>query len=80
MLRILIPFAGLFALTINLSALPADWSPSSVISREEILSDSQTILTMPTLPLRVEEDIFRIRALEMDWDMGGIRISEIGMP
>ncbi|MEE2821957.1 MAG: hypothetical protein VYA53_03145 [Acidobacteriota bacterium] len=72
MLRILIPFAGLFALTINLSALPADWSPSSVISREEILSDSQTILTMPTLPLRVEEDIFRIRALEMDWDMGAM--------
>ena len=72
MSRIITLLSFLFALTIHLFAPPADWSPSSLISREEILLASQTVLAMPDLPLKVEEDIFRIRAVGMDWDMGAV--------
>ena len=65
-------FSVLFLLTIQLYAPPADWRPSSVVSREEILQASETVRAMPDLPLKVEEDIFRIRAVGMDWDMGAV--------
>ena len=72
MSKLLTLFALFWVLTTHLYAPPADWSPSAVVSREEILQASQTVLAMPDLPLRVEEDIFRIRAVGMDWDMGAV--------
>jgi hypothetical protein len=40
------------------------------VSREDILARSDAILAKPDLPLRQTEDIFRINALGLDWDMG----------
>ena len=59
-------------LALDLYALEEDWNPPSVISRQEILETSEAVLAMPDIPLEVQEDIFRIRVLEMDWDMGAM--------
>jgi len=53
-------------------ALAADWNPPSEVSREKILADSKTVLARPDIPLKIREEIFRIRVLEMDWDMGAM--------
>ncbi len=42
------------------------------ISREEIVRISEAVLAMPDHPLKVGEDVFRIRVAEMDWDIGGM--------
>jgi len=52
--------------------LLAQWNPPSEVSRESILESSKTILARPDIPLKVREEIFRIRAVEMDWDMGAM--------
>src|SRR4051812_28857303 len=53
------------------SATPsALFAPPPQLSREEVLKLSDGVLAKPDLPLKQTEDIFRIRALEMDWDMG----------
>ncbi|MEE8463045.1 MAG: hypothetical protein V3S50_13080, partial [Acidobacteriota bacterium] len=59
-------------LALDLYALEGDWTPPSVVSRQEILETSEAVLAMPDIPLEVQEDIFRIRVLEMDWDMGAM--------
>src|SRR3954463_12811845 len=46
------------------------WQPPDSISREETLARSAAVLAKPSLPLRQTEDIFRIHALGLDWDMG----------
>jgi len=47
------------------------WEPPATVSREEIVASAETVLAMPEIPLRIKEHIFRIRVLEMDWDVGG---------
>src|ERR1700704_4960202 len=44
--------------------------PPNSIPREETIARSQAVLANPGLPLRQTEDIFRIHALGLDWDMG----------
>src|SRR5690349_12496181 len=46
------------------------WQPPESVSREETLARSAAVLAKPSLPLRQTEDIFRIHALGLDWDMG----------
>ena len=46
------------------------WEPPSNVSREEIIETSQTILAIPDIEVNQKEDIFRIQALGMDWDIG----------
>ena len=46
------------------------WEPSSVIPRDEIVRLHNEVVRMPTVQTRTREDIFRIQALEMDWDIG----------
>src|ERR1700704_3740760 len=46
------------------------WQPRDSISREETLARSADVLAKPDLPLRETENIFRIHALGLDWDMG----------
>ena len=46
------------------------WQPPESISREETLTRSDAVLAMPDIVLRETEDIFRIHALGLDWDMG----------
>ena len=58
-----------FAFDIQL--LNAEWNPPSELSLKEIIEMSNTVLAMPDIKLKIEEDIFHIRALGMGWDLGG---------
>ena len=51
-------------MTVSQADLPA------TVSREQIIRDSDAVLGMPDIPVSVEEDIVRIEALGMDWDIG----------
>ena len=46
------------------------WEPPPVVSREEVLKLHQGVAAMPAIPSNIREDIFRIHALEMAWDIG----------
>lgn len=46
------------------------WGPPAEISRAECLADSRQVLAMPDIPLREYEDLFRIQAVGMEWDIG----------
>ena len=46
------------------------WEPPSIISREEVVRLDREVAARPALSLRIYEDIFRIQALELDWDIG----------
>ncbi len=47
------------------------WEPPAEVTREKMIADSNEILSLPDIPIIVKEDIFRIRAVDMDWDVGG---------
>jgi hypothetical protein len=49
---------------------PATWQPMTTLSREAIIASSNAVLAMVSQPVRETEDVFRIRALELDWDIG----------
>jgi alpha-beta hydrolase superfamily lysophospholipase len=49
---------------------PSRWEPPPVVSREEVLKLHQGVAAMPAIPSNIREDIFRIHALEMAWDIG----------
>jgi hypothetical protein len=46
------------------------WEPAPVVSREEVLRLHHGVAAMPAIPSNIREDIFRIHALEMAWDIG----------
>lgn len=46
------------------------WKPPARLSREEIVKLSGLVLSMPDLKVNVREDIFRIRCLGLNWDIG----------
>ncbi len=48
----------------------AIWKPPAEVSREECLADSRAVLAMPDIPLKEHEDLIRIHAVGMDWDIG----------
>ena len=48
----------------------AAWEPPAKVSKEEMAKISQTVLAMPEIKIKKTEDIFRIRAVGMDWDIG----------
>ena len=48
----------------------SSWQPPDVVSHEDVLKLHHEVSAMADLPITVSEDIFRIRALEMDWDIG----------
>lgn len=48
----------------------AGWIPPEEVSREQCLAESGAVLAMPDIPLREHEDLFRVRAVGMDWDIG----------
>jgi hypothetical protein len=51
-------------------SLTTNWEPAGEISRDEVISLSAAVMASPAAAIRVSEDIFRISALEMDWDIG----------
>ena len=48
----------------------SSWQPPDVVSHEDVLKLHHEVSAMADLPITISEDIFRIRALEMDWDIG----------
>ena len=48
----------------------SSWEPPKALSLDEVLQLDRQVASMPDLSIRVHEDIFRIRELEMDWDIG----------
>ncbi|MFH1123830.1 MAG: hypothetical protein V1758_09255 [Pseudomonadota bacterium] len=48
------------------------WEPPPEVSREEILATSPVVLSLPEIKIKSREDLFRIRVLEMDWDIGSM--------
>ena len=42
------------------------------VPRPEIVETSKNVLAKPDIPLRAEESIIRVRALEMDWDIAAM--------
>ena len=69
-----VTFTGLLLATLGfgLQSLKAEWYPPSEIFRQEIIEASEEVLAMPDLPISAEEDLYRIRAVEMEWDMGAM--------
>src|SRR5215467_10164010 len=63
----------------NIAPKLGAWQPPESISREETLARSQAVLAKASLLLRQTEDIFRIHALGLDWDMG-VRVYEPSDP
>jgi hypothetical protein len=54
-----------------LSLFADEWVVPSEITLEQVIADSNEILGMPDIPISVREDIFRINAVGMEWDVGG---------
>ncbi|MDC0033940.1 hypothetical protein OAJ57_05215 [Alphaproteobacteria bacterium] len=46
------------------------WEPPDEITRARCLAESEAVLSMPDIPLTEREDLFRIQALGLDWDIG----------
>src|SRR4029077_10897692 len=49
--------------------------PRSFIPRDDVVQSHHKVVELPAIPTRITEDIVRIHALEMDWDIGVV-ISE----
>ena len=48
----------------------AAWDPPKEITKDECVKLSKTVMAMPDLKFTEKEDVFRIQALGMDWDIG----------
>jgi hypothetical protein len=46
------------------------WEPPTAVSLDETLDLHRQVAAMADRPIAVHEDIFRLAALEMDWDIG----------
>src|ERR1043166_8044443 len=49
-----------------------NWEPPAVVSREEALQLHRDVAAMPSQPIQIREDIFRLNELELDWDIGAV--------
>ena len=48
----------------------SSWEPPPVVSPAEVLSLNQQVTALPDFPINIREDLFRIRELDMNWDIG----------
>ena len=51
---------------------PISWEPPALVSENEVLQLSEEVISLPDIPMVEREDIFRIFALEMEWDIGAV--------
>jgi hypothetical protein len=42
------------------------WEPPAVVSYDQVLRLSEMVMSLPTVPIAIREDIFRIAALEVE--------------
>ena len=47
-----------------------DWVPPTEVSRDQCLKESQKLLSRPDIPFNEHEDLFRITAVGLEWDLG----------
>src|SRR6201982_2101292 len=60
----------------SVSALKSSgWAAPATLSRDEVVATSQAVLGRPAHPVEEREDIFRLSALGLDWDIG-VRVYE----
>jgi hypothetical protein len=52
-----------------------DWTPAPTVSRDEVIRASEDVLALPDMPYTEREDVFRIEALGLQWDIG-VRVYE----
>lgn len=52
--------------------MTAKWEPPVEVSKAEVDKLAEAVISMPSLGITANEDIFRIRALEFDWDIGAM--------
>lgn len=72
MLRTSIKPIVLFVLSLSLvSWATAQWKLPSGFTKPELIEISQEVMAKPDIPITVNEDIFRISVLGMEWDVGG---------
>ncbi len=65
------PARGILLLALFIpSAAAAQWTPPVAIPKAEIVATSNRVLAKPDIPIDVREDIFRIKAIGLDWDIG----------
>lgn len=55
------------------------WAPPATMSKAEIVKASSALESLPDLALTEKEDLFRIEALGMEWDLG-VRVYEPADP
>ena len=48
------------------------WQPPSAVALEDMINLHHDVTAMPDIAIDMREDIFRIRELEMDWDIGAV--------
>ena len=46
------------------------WEPPATVALEEVLDLDHQVAALPNRSINIREDIFRIRELEMNWDIG----------
>ena len=51
-----------------MTAVP--WEPPASIARDTLVAASERVLAQPALPITETEDLFRIEALGLEWDIG----------
>jgi hypothetical protein len=47
------------------------WEPPAEVAHADVVRTSDAVLARPDVPLDVREDVFRLRVLGLDWDVGG---------
>ena len=52
-----------------------DWVPPTEVSRDQCLKESQKLLSRPDIPFNEHEDLFRITAVGLEWDLGDMNNS-----
>ena len=48
------------------------WTPPDFVSRDDVISAYDSVLGRPDIAFATREDVFRIRAADMDWDIGAM--------
>ena len=69
---VLLSMIGVTALLLAASAAWAQWQPPTELSREEMVQISERVLNRSDIAYKAQEDIFRFRALELEWEAGGM--------
>src|SRR5574342_86805 len=48
------------------------WEPPAIVTHAETIELHDQVTALPDIPIDISEDLFCIRELEMDWDIGAV--------